>query len=204
MKNVFLLLLTLCVLSCKKSPVYGPFNLKNGQQVELLVDHRYASDKDILLKLPEKQDAESYLQGFDEREPGYNYRVKAIFRHLENPPQDAASAYFEFKNVMSKEQYKGNESFDVQLIVSYIPGGPVIRLNKEGNAYYLIPGKLQLTFNNATVENQLAEIWKNKLEMLTSSLYNPIPKWKAIKATVIHDPNKFGKAYLIQQIQFSN
>jgi hypothetical protein len=88
--------------------------------------------------------------------------------------------------------------------MSYIPGGPVIRLNKEGNAYYLIPGKLQLTFNNTTVENQLAEIWKNKLEMLTSSLYNPIPKWKAIKATVIHDPNKFGKAYLIQQIQFSN
>lgn len=203
MRKLALLLLTLSFLSCKKEPVYGPLNLKNGQEVELLVDHRYGADKDILIKLPENLDAGTYLSGFDQRVPGTNYRIKARFRHLSDPPQDGPSSYFEFVKVINQEQYKGSESFDIQLIVSYIPGGPIIRLNKTGSDYYFVPDKLQFTAANNTVAGQLEEIWQNVKEIRADWKLGLQPKWKAIKATVTHDPQKFGKAYLVQQIKFT-
>lgn len=203
MRKLALFLLTLSFLSCKKDPSYGPHNLKNGQEVELLVDHRYGAEKDILIKLPENVPAGAYLAGFEQREPGFSYRVRAKFRHDDDPPQDSSSDSFEFLRIMSKEQYKGSESFDIQVIVSYIPGGPFIRLNKTGSDYYFIPDKLQFTAANNTVAGQLEEIWQNVKEIRADWKLGLQPKWKAIKATVTHDPQKFGKAYLVQQIQFT-
>ncbi|MBC6111875.1 hypothetical protein ACFOG5_06705 [Pedobacter fastidiosus] len=202
MKNLIVLLLAICFISCKKEAGYGPLNLKDGQQVELLVDHRLGSDKDILLKLPENEQAGASLADFEQREPGYTYRIKAVFHYEKNPPADASSYYYEFLNVISKEQYKGSESFDIQLIVSYVPGGPVIRLNKQGNDYYF-SNKIQFTVANTTVGNQLEEIWKNAEDVRANWKTGQLPKWKAIKATVIHDPQQFGKAYLVQKIEFT-
>jgi hypothetical protein len=204
MKNLLLLFIVSAFVSCKKSERYGPLNLKNGQEVELLVSHRYDAGNDQLLKLPDNVDAGASLSGFDQREPGYSYHVKATFKYDQNPPQDASSYYFVFEKIISQEQYKGTESFPVQLITSYIPGGPVIRLSKTGNDYYLIPGKLQLTYANSTVQNELEEIWLNAQEIRTNWQNGQRPKWKAIKATVVHDPQRFGKAYLVQQIRFTN
>ncbi|MGN7989630.1 hypothetical protein ACTJKC_19955 [Pedobacter sp. 22226] len=203
MKKLTVLFLAISFLSCKKEEVYGPLKLKNGQEVELLVDHRYGADQDLLLKLPEKELAGSSLAGFDQREAGYTYRVKAKFYHDDNPPQDASSDSFIFTKIVSKEQYKGTESFDIQLITSYVPGGPVIKLSKTGNDYYFVPDKLQLTYANSTVQAQLEEIYQNALEVRNNWKTGQLPKWKAIKATVTHDPQKFGKAYLVQQIQFT-
>ncbi|SDH35880.1 hypothetical protein SAMN05421827_12233 [Pedobacter terrae] len=203
MKNLLLLLVTVfTIVSCKKSERYGPLNLKNGQEVELLVSHRYGADNDLLLKLPGNVDAGASLSGFDEREPGYTYRVKARFNRDEVPLQDGPEYYFVFEKVISKEQYKGSESFIVQLITNYVVGGPNIRLSKTGNDYYMIPDKLQLTYANSTVQNELEEIWLNAQEIRANWQNGQRPKWKAIKATVVHDPQKFGKAYLVQQIQF--
>ncbi|PWS33278.1 hypothetical protein [Pedobacter paludis] len=202
MKNLIVLLLAICLISCKKEATYGPLNLKDGQQVELLIDHRLGSDKDILLKLPENEQAGASLAGFEQREPGYTYRIRAVFHYDANPPADGSSYYYEFLNVISKEQYKGTESFDIQLIVSYIPGGPIIRLNKQGTDYYF-SDKIQFTLANATVGSQLEEIWKNVQEIRANWQTGQRPKWKAIKATVIHDPQKFGKAYLVQKIEFT-
>lgn len=202
MKNVLSLLLILVLFSCKKEPMYGPFKLKNGQEVDLLVDHRYGSDTDLTYKLPEKASAESPLIGFNDREPGYTYTVRARFRYDENPPQDATSSVFEFIKVVDKVQYKGSEPFNIQLIWSLIPGGPFIRMNKQGSDYYYISDKLQLTYANTSVQSQLEEVWQNALEMRTNPQANRLPKWKAVKATVIHDSSKFGKAYLVQSIQF--
>lgn len=203
MKNLLLLLFTaLTIISCKKPEKYGPLNLKNGEEVELLVSPRYGADHDLLLKLPGNVDAGASLWGFNEREPGYIYRVKARFNRDDVPLQDGPEYYFVFEKVLSKEQYKGNESFTVQLITSYVPGGPVIRLSKTGTDYYLIPGKLQLTYADSTIQNELEEIWLNAQEIRTNSPKGQRPKWKAIKATVLHDPQQFGKAYLVQQIQF--
>ncbi|MEH3111994.1 hypothetical protein [Pedobacter terrae] len=203
MKNLLLLLITVFTFgSCKKSETYGPLNLKNGQEVELQVSHRYGADHDLLLKLPGNIDAGASLTGFDQREPGYTYRVKARFKRDEVPLQDGPEYYFIFEKILGKEQYKGNESFTVQLITSYVPGGPVIRLSKTGSDYYLIPGKLQLTYADSTIQNKLEEIWLNAQEIRANAPKGQDPKWKAIKATVVHDPQQFGKAYLVKQIQF--
>jgi len=204
MKNLFILFIAFAFVSCKKEPVYGPLKLKNGQEVELIVDHRYGADQEKLLKFPENIPAEAYLEGFDTREPGYTYHIKARFKRDEVPVEDGPEYSFVFEKVISKVQYKGNESFGIQLITSYIPGGPVIRLGKTGSEYSFIPDKIQLSFANSTIQNQLEEIWLNAQEIRANQQNYQEPKWKAVKATVTHDPQKFGKAYLVQQIQFVN
>jgi hypothetical protein len=202
MKNLIVLFIALCLMSCAKEDVFGPLKLKNGQEVELLVDHKYGSTDEKLLKLPNKEAAGASLVGFIEREPGYTYRVKARFHNEENPPQDGPSYWFDFLNVISKEQYKGNDAFEIQLIKSYIPGGPFIQMGKQANDYYYVPEKIQLTYANEVVGKQLEEIWQDAREMRENGKPGQLPKWKFIRATVVHDQQKFGKAYLVQAIQF--
>lgn len=202
MKQLLFFVTMLCLVACKKENVYGPLKLRNGQEVELLVDHRYAADQEILLKLPERVDAGSSLTGFSQREPGFNYRIKARFIHDDNPPADGASDAFELISVINREKYMGTESFTVPLIVSYIPGGPFIRLNKTGNDYYLLQNKIQLTYTDPIVAAQLEEIWQQALYLRANWQTAVRPKWTAIKATVTHDPQKFGKAYLVQRLEF--
>lgn len=203
MKNLLLFFVCMVFFSCKKDPEYGPLKLKDGQEVELLVDHRYGAVDDILLKLPEKTPAEAYLSGFEQREPGYTYKVKAKFKYNQNPPADGSSYSFEFVEVISKDQYKGTDPFEIRLITSYIPGGPSISLGKTGDDYYYIPEKLQLTYTDSAIQKQLEEIWQNAQEVRANWQLGQKPKWQAIKATVSHDPQKFGKAYLVQQIIFT-
>lgn len=64
-------------LRCSKEDTYGPWELKDGQEVELLVSHRYGAIGDIPLLLPQNASPQLALSAFDEREPSYNYRVKA-------------------------------------------------------------------------------------------------------------------------------
>jgi hypothetical protein len=204
MKRLFILFIAFAFVSCKKEKVYGPLNLKDGQEVELLVDHRYGSDQDQLLKFPENvaAGAGTFLTEFAQREPGYTYRVKARFKVYDPPLQDGPSYSFVFEKVISKEQYKGSEPFTVQLITNYVVGGPNITVRKTGDEYYFIPDRLQLTYSNNTIQNELEEIWLNAQEVRANWKKGQDPKWKAIKATVTHDPQKFGKAYQVQQIQF--
>jgi len=205
MKYLSLLFFVLFLSSCSKEEVYGPFKLKNEQEVELLVDHRYAAVGETLLILPQNKPAELSLHGFSERKPGYVYRVKARFHIEENPLQDASDRWFNLTQVISEEKYQGNEPFEIMLIKSYIPGGPVITLQKTDGKYYYIQDKLELTYANQEVKEQLEEIWKNVLEIRDNwqKKQESYPKWKSIKATVTHDPNNFGKAYLVQRIELS-
>lgn len=65
--------------------------------------------------------------------------------------------------------------------------------------------KLELSYASQAVKDQLEEIWQNVVEMRTNWEENhqsSLPKWKSIKATVTHDPANFGKAYLVQRIEF--
>jgi hypothetical protein len=202
MKKIILIVAVFCLAACKKENVYGPAHLRNGQEVELLVDHRYAADQDALLILPERVDAGASLVGFPQREPGYSYRIKARFSHDDNPPADGSSDAFEFISVISRDKYQGTEPFTVPLIVSYVPGGPFIRIGKIGNDYYLIQDNIQLTYTDPTVAAQLEEIWQQASYIRANWQIVNKPKWTAIKATVIHDPQKFGKAYLVQRLEF--
>src|SRR3546814_616391 len=126
MKRLFVLPLILLFVcpACSKDDLYGPWKLENGQVVELLVSHRYAGKDAPLLLLPQNEPAQMSLYSFTEREPGYSYRVKARMVVPDVAPQDGPSYHLEFIEVLSREKYEGNESFEISLIQSFIPGGP--------------------------------------------------------------------------------
>lgn len=206
MKYIYLLLTLLIISACSKDDI-GPMGLKHGQEVEVVIDHRYGAIDDRLLLLPDREPAEYRINGFNEREPGYTYKVRAKV-HLDrsDPPiQDAASHWLDFMEVISKEKYKGNESFKIALIQSYIPGGPVIMLRKYDGQYHFIPEKLTLTHVDEEVYEQLEEIWQHNEELRQNAndKIATYPKWKSITATVTHDPENFGKAYLVSHIEFA-
>ena len=77
MKYIYLLFSLFVFSACSKEEGYGSFNLKDGQEVELLISHRYGAVGDIPLLLPKNESPQLPISGFDEREPGYTYRVKA-------------------------------------------------------------------------------------------------------------------------------
>jgi hypothetical protein len=207
MKHLSLLFIAFALAACSKEEVYGPWKLKNGQEVELLVDHRYGSIGDQLLLLPEKEPAQLSLFGFTDREPGYNYLVKARMVVEKEPPQDGSAYHLEFMKVISKEKYKGNEPFEIRLIQSYIPGGPTIILGKQDGSYYFVPDKIALTYSGEEVKEQLEEIWQNA-NYLRENWQKPgiqeELKWRSITATVTHDTENFGKAYRVQHIEFTD
>lgn len=206
MKYLSLLFLVIFLSACSKDEVYGPSKLKNGQEVELSVDHRYAAVGETLLLMPKNEPAEMSLHGFLDRKPGYTYLVKAKFHVEKNPPQDGSDRWFEFSKVIKEQRYMGNEPFDISLIKAFIPGGPTIYLGKTGEEYQYIQEKLQLSYANQTVKDQLEEIWQHVVEIRESQKKDQkwlAPKWKSILATVTHDPNNFGKAYLVQRIVFT-
>jgi hypothetical protein len=207
MKYFFVLFFVLFLTACSKDELYTPFKLKNGQEVELLVDHRYAAENTSLLILPQNKPIDMSLHGFNDRKPGYIYRIKAKLNVEANPPQDVSDRWLNFTEIISEEKYRGNESFEILLIKAIVPSGPMIILRKTANKYHFIENKLELTYVNQTVKDQLEEIWQNSLEIRDNWENNKLqsnPKWKAIKATVTHDPNNFGNAYLVQSIEFIN
>lgn len=204
MKYLFLLFSIVFLSACSKEKLYGPYKLKNGQEVELLVDHRYEAANAPVLILPQNEPIYLSIHGFQQRKPGYIYRVKAKLNVDPNPPQDGSDSWFNLTQVISEEKYQGNEAFSILLIKSYIPGGPVISMGKTDNKYYYIQDKLELTYANQTVKDQLEEIWQNSLEIRNKNAKGEpaYPKWKSITANVTHDPANFGKAYLVQRIEF--
>jgi len=203
MKHILLIVLCLTLLSCKKDPVYGPLGLKDGQEVELLVDHRWGGKDDVLLTYPGKLATYSYLEGFDEREAGYTYRVKAVFHNEAEPLQDGPSFYFKFLKIVNKQPHKDKEVFTIQLIRQGVIGGPTIQLGMKENKYYFIPDKIELTAGNTEVEKSLAEINEYVGKIRSSWPASPQFKWKGIQAIVTHDVEKFGTAYKVQQIIFT-
>lgn len=204
MKQLYVCLIVFLLSACSKDKSEDTF--KNGQEVQLMVDHRYGSRQDGLSLLPQQKQVSYSLSGFKDRKPGYIYQVKARFKKLANPPQDVADSWFEFIQVISEQRYNGNESFDIDLIQSIVPGGPFIAINKTTDHYQYTTLNLELTIANQTVKDQLAEIWKNQQDIIDSYVQHkqPLqPKWRFAKATVTHDPNNFGHAYLVQKIEFS-
>lgn len=91
MKYFYLLFTVFIFSACSKDDI-GPMGLKHGQEVEVIIDHRYGAIDDRPLLLPNREPSEYRINGFNGREPGYTYKVKARV-HLDrrDPPiQDAA------------------------------------------------------------------------------------------------------------------
>lgn len=207
MKYLYLLFAVLSHAACSKEEVYGPWNLKNGQEVEVLVSHRYGALNDQLQLLPRNEPGNLHLFGFNEREPGYNYRIKAKMVAPEVPAMDGPAYHLEFISVVDREKYDGNDSFDIGLIQTVQPGGPVIMLRKLDDMYYFIPEKISLTYVDEEVRGRLEELWEYNKELLekyqTEGIETGIA-WKTITATVTHDPENFGKSYLVSHIEFND
>jgi hypothetical protein len=205
MKYIYLLMAVTFLSACSKEELIGPSKLKNGEEVEILVSDRYGTVDDPVRLLPSNKPAEMSLAGFMEREPGYNYRVKARVVKPAEPPQDSPAYWLEFIKVVGKEKSNITAPFALALIQSFVPGGPIIRLRKEADKYYF-DDKLTLSYANEEVRQQLEEIWtfnKSIYESWENTKTVPPMKWKAIIATVTHDPQLFGKAYLISKIEFT-
>ncbi len=206
MKYLYLFFAFFMLTSCSKEDL-GPMGLKHGQEVEVTVDHRYGAIDERHWLLPNKEPLEYNIHGFDEREAGYIYKVKATV-HLDrsDPPiQDGTSHWLNFTEIISKEKYEGNEPFEIGLIQSYIPGGPVIMLAKEAESYFF-SSNIQLTFHDAAIGDQLEEIWQHNKEIHAAYTIDgnyKEPKWQSITATVTHDPDNFGKAYLVSHIELT-
>lgn len=85
MKYIYLLLTVFIISACSKDDI-GPMGLKHGQEVEVIVDHRYRAIDDRPLLLPNRKPSDYSLRGFDKREPGYIYTVKAKVHIDSNAP----------------------------------------------------------------------------------------------------------------------
>lgn len=208
MKYIYLLLTALILTSCSKEDTYGPFKLKDGQEVELLVSHRYGAIGDTPLLLPQNASPQLPLSPFDEREPGYSYRVKARIAAYKGPQimDDGPTNALQFIKVISKERYEGNETFELALIQQLsVMDWWKIMLHKKDGQYHFIPVGVTLTYANEQVQQQLEEIWQHNKELIENYQADGTPpeaKWSSITATVSHDPDHFGKAYLVSHIEF--
>ncbi len=203
-KSLYFLFAVLFIASCKKEEL-GPMGLKHGQVVTVRVGHQYGAINDKPLLLPDHTPAAYALHGFNERKPGYNYEVKARV-HLDrsDPPiQDAPPYWLDFIEVAKTEKYEGDESFQLALVQSHIPGGPVIMLRKHDGEYHFIPEKVTLRPANEQVAHLLAEIWEhNEPNFCYCNQPYVEPKWESITATATHDPENFGKSYLVSAIEW--
>lgn len=209
MKYFFLLLATFLFLACSKEEGYGRFNLKDGQEVELFVDHKYGAVGDVPLLLPQNEAPELPLSSFTSRKPGYNYRIKARMSAYKGPTMmDGGPGHsLIFTGIISEERYLGDESFRLSLVRSVIPGPNLVILRKEGEKFihWLETGdEIELTDNDPMVGSKLEEIWQfNKGNLLYDNNHAPLPsKWRSIIATVTHDQENFGRAYLVSDLKF--
>lgn len=210
MKYIYLLLAAFIFTACSKEDTYGPWKLKDGQEVELLVSHRYGAIGDTPLLLPQNASPQLQLSSFEEREPGYNYRVKARMAAYKGPQMmdDAPTSALNFIEVISKERYEGDESFELAL-VQQLSGLDWwrIMLHKQDDDYHFIPADIILTYANEQVREQLEEIWQHNEELMENYRTDGTPpeaKWRSIRATVSHDSDNFGKAYRVSHIEFKD
>lgn len=207
MKNIYLLVAGLLMISCSKEKTHGPWNLKDGQEVEVMVSHKYAATDDILTLLPQRKTETGSIYSFNDREPGYNYRVKARMVAPDVPPQDGPSYWLELVKVLSKEKYTGSDSFVVELIARGW-GVPHIMLRKE-HGKYIFQEKITLAAATPAVAEQLAELWNDyekyveEMKAYKDGDPRPVLKWKSIKIKVTHDPANFGKSYIVSGIELA-
>lgn len=200
-----LVIMAMFMYSCSKEEVHGPWDLKNGQEVEVQVSHRYGAVDDGVTLLSTNKPGDMSLYGFDARKPGYNYRVKAKMVVPDPPMMDGPSYHLEFIEILNEEKYEGTDPFEIELIQSIVPGGPTIILSKEEGKYWF-GSNVQLTYNDELIGGQLDEVWEHREELRKSYESDAQvilrPQWRSVRVTVTHDPDNFGKAYLVSNIEF--
>lgn len=207
MRNAFLIFAAVFLSACTKEKTFGPWKLKDGQQIEVMVSHRYGAVDDRLTLVSHSDAADIALHGFGDRQPGYNYRILARMVVPSVPPQDGPTYWMEFVSVLSSEKYEENQPFIIELVHSSRFGGSYISLIKDQGQYHFIPEKITLTSADVQVNVQLEQIWEHNrqiLEIQQALGSTPKIKWRSVRARVTHDVAQFGKSYLVSEIAFSD
>lgn len=190
MRYLYLFVVAMMLFSCKKDPL----NAKSGQVVDLFVDHYATAGDQKLYVLPSRTPATTYLEGFDERELGYTYKIKAQMYIPKDPPQDGPDRWYKFVRVVSKDRYFGTEPFEISLKNNSIFGSSLAVWIDNNIIYY---GDYVLTPQNQSVKKQLEDLVALRPRFQTD------PEWAnklVLKAKVNHDPNNSAKGYLVSSI----
>ncbi|RYD80682.1 MAG: hypothetical protein EOP55_01540 [Sphingobacteriales bacterium] len=187
MRYLPILFLMMLSFGCSK-------NSENGKTVELFVDHYEGSGKQMIYTLPQKELITTYLEGFDERELGNTYIVKAQIYIPEVAPQDGPSRWYKFVKVIKKDVYTSMEPFQISLKTSTI-FYTSIAVRLQNQIFYY--GSYILRPENDAVKKQLEEVLALRPKFETNSQY---AESVLIDATVVHDPNNRSGGYLVKSV----
>lgn len=213
MRNLLILFMALSFVACKKDD-FDPLKPKHGQKAELFLDHYRDVNNQMVFLWPEGGPSPLPLREFDERQPGYVYKVRAKVVVSEHEIADGPNSWFELVEVISKEKYAGEESFEIGLIAGDLFGSYLSLRQEDGQLVY---GKLLLNPVNEEVKLQLeAYVQENERmyeEMIDAKEedkqlayqrydeYQEYLRGLALKAVVSHDPENWGKGYLVHSLK---
>ena len=84
--------------------------------------------------------------------------------------------------------------------------GPLLNILKtKDDKYYFEGEKLILKPLNTEAAAELATLWQEQLDLEAQWKANQsaVPKWHMVTARVKHDPENFGKAYIVEKLTFT-
>lgn len=207
MRNLLILFIALSFVACKKDE-FNPLKPKHGQKAELFLDHyRDVNDQRVFL-WPEGGPSPLSLREFNEREPGYIYKVKAKVVVSKHEIADGPNSWFELVEVISKEKYENDETFEIGLIAGTLFGSYLSIKEEEGRLLY---GGLVLNPIDEEVKQQLKAYIQQNEQIRTEvtetknqekySEYQDYLRKLILKAVVSHDPENWGKGYLVHSLR---
>lgn len=207
MRNVFILFIVLAFITACSKDEFNPLNPKNGQKAELFLDHYVDVKDERVLLLPQKESSYMSLAGFGERELGYTYKVKAkVYVSEQLVMDDGVNSWFEFDRLISKEKYTNEEPFEIGLVypIGFYSGGN-LAVKKEGDLFKYGDSGYDLRFvseeDQSFIEAMLGEAAIETFENYQE--YQEYLREMALKAVVIHDPENYGKGYLVHSLEFN-
>lgn len=193
MKHLYLLLsITLLFAACSKDK-FDPLKPKNGQEVELFVDHYMSgSDARIFLNANRNERLSTGVENFSGRELGYTYVIKAKVVVPAQPVMDGPSYWFDYVKTISQEKYQGQDTITLPIYGAVGPF-PAVFVRKETDQYMYTGGQL-IPVNNTVKANldtaiaQAREILSQSMPAKPGTLY------------VKHDPDNYGKGYIVYRV----
>lgn len=206
MRNVFFLFIVLAVIAACAKDEFNPLKPKTGQKVELFLDH-YVDVKDERVLLMSKKPSYMSLAGFGERELGYTYKVNAkVYVSEQLIMDDGVNSWFEFLGVISKNKYTSDNSFEIALVypIGFYSGGN-LAVKKEGDLFKYGSSHYILRFVNGN-DKDFIEAMLGKEGVATLVNYQEYQEYlqnMGLKAVVTHDPENYGKGYLVHGLKFN-
>jgi archaellin len=191
----FLFCSAFLLMACSKDK-FDPSDPKNGQEVELFLDHYTTGGSSrIFLNTDKKEAFYSYVDNFSEREMGYTYIIKARVVRPKEPLQDGPSYWFNYEKTIRQDKYQGLDTFALPLFGA---AGPFsyFCLRKEADKYY---------YNGAPLtafDNQVKADFDAVLEQGPPLLNTSSPSRTTMTLRVQHDPNNYSKGYLVYKVTF--